>query len=82
MKKLTYLFQSVMNLQLALIRPLVRRSGPINLGALDRTEPISTDFGYERGVAIDRYYIDAFLSENKNDIKGRTLIQNVSVAKK
>lgn len=73
MKKLRYLFESIINLQITLIRPLVRRSGPINLGGFDRTEPISTNFGFERGISIDRYYIDAFLSENQNDIRGRVL---------
>jgi SAM-dependent methyltransferase len=73
MKKFRSIFRSLMHFHLMLIRPLVRRSGPIELGKLDRTEPISTNFGFERGKAIDRYYIDAFLLQNANDIKGRVL---------
>ena len=28
--------------------------------------PVSRVFGYDRGVPIDRYYIEKFLEENKN----------------
>ena len=30
-------------------------------------------FGFDRGLPIDRYYIEAFLSEDANDIPGRVL---------
>ena len=33
-------------------------------------KPISTKFGFDRGKPIDRYYIEAFLEENKDYIKG------------
>lgn len=62
-----------MRFHLTLIRPLIRRSSPIVLGKLDRTEPVSPNFGYERGIPIDRYYIDTFLLENTDDIQGRVL---------
>jgi hypothetical protein len=29
----------------------------INLGDLDRTTPFSTQFGYDRGGPLDRYYM-------------------------
>ena len=45
----------------------------INLGSLNRTSPISTEFGYDRGGPIDRYYIENFLNENSSQIKGRVL---------
>src|SRR5690606_24219414 len=48
-------------------------SRKINLGDLDRTTPFSTQFGYDRGGPIDRYYIDNFLQENASLIKGRVL---------
>ena len=35
--------------------------------------PVSPFFGGERGLPIDRYYIDKFLLANKEDIKGRCL---------
>jgi SAM-dependent methyltransferase len=36
-------------------------------------EPISKNHGYDRGTPIDRYYIEKFLEQNKNLIKGRCL---------
>jgi SAM-dependent methyltransferase len=36
-------------------------------------KPLSRRFGFDRGTPIDRFYIDLFLSENKNLIKGRVL---------
>lgn len=36
-------------------------------------QPVRRDFGLGRGRAIDRYYIEAFLHEFKNDIKGNVL---------
>jgi hypothetical protein len=38
-----------------------------------RVEPISRLFGFDRGMPIDRYYINAFLNNNKNFIKGKVL---------
>jgi len=35
--------------------------------------PISSLFGFDRGIPIDRYYIEAFLSENRMHIKGMTI---------
>jgi glycosyltransferase involved in cell wall biosynthesis len=45
----------------------------INLGDFDRTTPFSTQFGYDRGGPIDRYYIENFLNQNSSFIKGRVL---------
>lgn len=39
---------------------------------LRRTGPLS-EWGYERGSPIDRYYIEAFLAEHRGDIRGRAL---------
>ncbi len=47
--------------------------GSVSFGDLRRVTPISASFGLERGNPIDRYYIEAFLSANAGDIKGRTL---------
>ncbi len=38
-----------------------------------KNEPASSVFGLDRGTPIDRYYIDQFLSKNKQYIKGRIL---------
>lgn len=51
-------------------RPL---PGKVQLGDLNRTTPISTDFGMDRGGAIDRYYIENFLEKHAGVIKGRVL---------
>jgi SAM-dependent methyltransferase len=36
-------------------------------------EPVSRTFGHDRGTPIDRYYIEGFLEQHRNDIQGRTL---------
>lgn len=37
------------------------------------TQPVSNMFGSERGKAVDRYYIEKFLEENTDDIRGTVL---------
>lgn len=34
-------------------------------------EPVSDRWGYDRGLPVDRYYIEAFLRRNASDISGR-----------
>ena len=36
--------------------------GWVQLGSLRRVTPLSRDFGYDRGLPIDRHYIERFLS--------------------
>jgi SAM-dependent methyltransferase len=43
------------------------------LGRISATEPLSTSYGYDRGMPIDRYYIDKFLQAHAGDIRGRVL---------
>lgn len=47
--------------------------GKVNAGDFGRTKPFSTDFGYDRGGSVDRYYIENFLKNEAGSIKGRTL---------
>jgi len=47
--------------------------GTIDFGDFGRTEPISADFGFDRGAPIDRYYIESFLARNAARIRGRVL---------
>lgn len=47
--------------------------GCIRWGSLRRIEPVSRLFGLDRGQAVDRYYIEKFLSEHRRHIRGRTL---------
>jgi len=47
--------------------------GTIQWGDLQRLTPLSTEFGYDRGGPVDRYYIELFLRENGEMIKGNVL---------
>jgi len=47
--------------------------GRVNLGRLRRLEPISRVFGFDRGLPVDRFYIEQFLVEHRGDIQGRVL---------
>jgi peptidoglycan/xylan/chitin deacetylase (PgdA/CDA1 family)/SAM-dependent methyltransferase len=42
-------------------------------GDLRRTNPVSRDWGYDRGVPIDRRYIEAFLAAHSSDVQGVVL---------
>ena len=55
------------------IRQWWRRRERVDLGDLRRPEPISRLFGAERGLPIDRYFIERFLSEHAALIRGRVL---------
>ena len=58
-----------------LLPPSERRPplGRVRFGDLRRVEPVSPDFGFDRGVPIDRYYIEAFLGRHASEIAGRVL---------
>lgn len=45
----------------------------MRFGSLRRVTPISDSFGYDRGLPIDRYYIERFLEEHSGTIRGRVL---------
>jgi peptidoglycan/xylan/chitin deacetylase (PgdA/CDA1 family)/glycosyltransferase involved in cell wall biosynthesis/SAM-dependent methyltransferase len=45
----------------------------VQFGALRRLTPISRCWGWDRGIPIDRYYIEKFLSRQAADIRGRVL---------
>jgi hypothetical protein len=47
--------------------------GGVRFGSLRRLEPLSRDFGYDRGQPIDRYYIERFLAAHSAHIRGRVL---------
>lgn len=47
--------------------------GKVNLGDLNRTEPISKQFGFNRGGPVDRYYIERFLKNESASVHGRVL---------
>lgn len=47
-----------------------RRPAPVGWGSLRRLEPISDDWGFDRGQPLDRYYIDHFVARHRTDIRG------------
>lgn len=44
-----------------------------DMGDLRRTEPISRTWGSDRGLPVDRHFVEAFLAANRTDIRGHTL---------
>ena len=60
-----------------LARCVVRGYGLPRWGNLRRTTPFSSNFGFERGTPLDRYYLHRFLDQNRKLITGRVLeVQN------
>src|SRR3954466_14293166 len=58
------------------IRDSIRRARgrlAMSVGGLGTSVPLSTEFGFDRGTPIDRYYIEAFLAANAGDVRGRVL---------
>jgi SAM-dependent methyltransferase len=47
--------------------------GTIQFGSLRRVSPISRVFGFDRGLPIDRYYIEQFMFVHRADIRGHVL---------
>lgn len=47
--------------------------GAVRLGHLRRLAPLSRRFGLDRGLPVDRYYIERFLGANAADVRGSVL---------
>jgi GT2 family glycosyltransferase len=47
--------------------------GRVRFGDLRRLEPLSRQFGYDRGLPVDRHYIETFLGDHASDVRGRVL---------
>jgi SAM-dependent methyltransferase len=45
----------------------------VDFGDLRALEPVSRHWGFNRGRAVDRYYIEAFLGRHAADVRGRVL---------
>jgi len=45
----------------------------MDFGDLRRTRPISPHWGFDRGIPVDRHYIEAFLAEHASDVRGAVL---------
>lgn len=55
------------------MRCLTRGLGLPRWGNLRRVEPFSDNFGFDRGTAVDRYYLEKFLDQHRDLITGRVL---------
>jgi peptidoglycan/xylan/chitin deacetylase (PgdA/CDA1 family)/SAM-dependent methyltransferase len=64
-----------LRVQAAHHRAYVKHHGrdALDWGDFRRTDPISRDWGYDRGVPIDRRYIDEFLAAHSSDVRGAVL---------
>ena len=65
--------QALRTLRAALrgVRPAV---GAVRFGSLRRTTPISEEYGFDRGLPVDRYYIEDFLCRHAGrDVRGHVL---------
>ena len=51
----------------------IRDAIAIRLGVLRRPTPLHREFGWSRGVALDRFYIEGFLQAHQADIRGEVL---------
>ena len=47
--------------------------GRVRFGSLRRLKPLSRLFGFDRGLPIDRYYIERFLAAHAYDVRGHVL---------
>jgi glycosyltransferase involved in cell wall biosynthesis len=47
--------------------------GRVRFGDLHRVTPISQSYGFDRGLPVDRYYIERFLARHASEIVGRVL---------
>ena len=47
--------------------------GRTDFGDLRRTRPVSRHFGFERGLPVDRMYVEMFLAAHAADVRGRVL---------
>lgn len=47
--------------------------GAFRFGDFAAIRPVCADFGFSRGLPIDRYYVEAFLARHSADIRGRAL---------
>ena len=59
--------------EIASVRAELASRATIYWGDLRRTEPVSANWGLERGTPVDRAYIERFLDEHREDIQGRVL---------
>jgi len=47
--------------------------GAMHLGRVTSAQPLSQNWGYDRGTPIDRHYIEDFLNQHASDVRGHVL---------
>lgn len=63
----------------SMLRPQLKRlrrlggSGAFASGRAASLDPLSTDYGFDRGTPIDRFYIEHFLTAHCADVRGTVL---------
>ena len=67
--------ESIKSVLRPLVRPARKWSGAVSLrlGRIASGKPLSSVFGYDRGTPIDRFYIEQFLAEHAEDVRGHVL---------
>ena len=63
----------IRNFVSSLKRKMFSPSAKFKWGDFESFQPVSQNWGFDRGKPIDRYYIENFLNENSNYIKGYCL---------
>lgn len=58
---------------MSLRQRLKRLLQPVSIADLERLEPVSREFGFDRGLPIDRYYIERFIEQHQSAIRGDVL---------
>ncbi len=72
-RRITALLPGRLGAQFRTGREHVPPRGRVRFGDLRRSSPISQCFGFDRGLPIDRFYIELFLARHAADIRGRVL---------
>jgi SAM-dependent methyltransferase len=55
------------------IKLLLRPATVVRWGSLRRTTPVSACYGFDRGLPVDRFYVERFLARFAGDVRGRVL---------
>ena len=62
-----------MPVYVTIFRQVHRLQRPLRWGSFRHTSPLSKVFGFDRGLPVDRYYIEAFLQMYRSDIRWMVL---------
>jgi len=71
-KYLPVFFERLLN-RAGYYHSFIPKPGYIKWGDFKSIKPFSTDFGYDRGGPVDRYYIENFLQSESASVKGNVL---------